>query len=683
MKSDKPNALIRETSPYLLQHAYNPVGWLAWNEDTLSMARKTGKPLLISIGYAACHWCHVMEKECFEDPEVAEVMNAHFIPVKVDREERPDVDQIYMDALQIMTGSGGWPLNVVALPDGRPFWGATYVPKDKWIQALLQLSQLHREEPEKVRSYAGNLTGAVRKINEMTEEGGNERPGLADLSEWVGSWKPRFDPEYGGQRGAPKFMMPVRLQFLMHWGTAMEDSDILDHVHRSLKSMALGGLFDQLGGGFSRYSVDVRWHVPHFEKMLYDNAQLMGVYAQGYARYGDPLFLETVRQTFRFLESELRGPEGGYFASLDADSTDAAGTLTEGAYYVWREAELKALLGDAFGLFSEAYNINAYGRWEEGSYVLIRKETDEELAGRLGMDVAEVRNQLAKSRSVLLQERSRRERPRLDDKIICSWNALLLSGLADAARYCGIGEAQKAATRLGEYLFSRFLDTEGHLLHSIAKGKAGPRGYLEDYAALIEGCIRLYSCCGDLVWMRRASDLTEFALEHFAAGDQPFFYFTSDQDAALIRKTVEVADNVIPASNSTMAKNLFLLGLFFGKPDWIQRSEAMLERMKPSMDSYSGQYANWMQLALWMEAPFFETAVCGPAARKAGSSLAERYLPHTLLAFSDTEQDLPLFKSRFDPEQTRIYICNRGACQHPLEDTGKALQTLQQALTQG
>ena len=451
MSAKEPNALIHESSPYLLQHAYNPVQWEGWHDLTLDAARKSGKLVLISIGYAACHWCHVMEHECFEDPEVADVMNAHFIPIKVDREERPDVDQIYMDALQIMSGSGGWPLNIVALPDGRPFWGATYVPKKDWIQVLMQLAKLYREDPQKVQEYASDLTSALERINQVTgADSSGAVPNLEHLTQWVHSWKKGFDLSFGGKLGAPKFMTPVLYEFLMHWGFHTKDTEVEDHVRITLEGMAYGGIYDQIGGGFSRYSVDPRWHVPHFEKMLYDNAQLLSLYASGYARFGNPEFRRIVTQTIGFMLRELRHPQGGFYASLDADSLTDQGELEEGAYYAWTEDELRGLLGEDFEWVQEYYNINSFGHWENGRYVLVRKLSDTEFAAKMEWTPEVLRQKVSGIQELMMGFREKRPRPRLDDKLITSWNGLALSGLCDAYRYCQLPESLKQASRIGD-----------------------------------------------------------------------------------------------------------------------------------------------------------------------------------------------------------------------------------------
>lgn len=665
----KPNALIHESSPYLLQHAYNPVDWKAWNNDSLQQARLEDKPLLISIGYSSCHWCHVMEHECFEDQGVAEIMNSDFIAIKVDREERPDIDHIYMDALQIMTGAGGWPLNIVALPNGKPFWGATYLPKDQWKSALQQLAQLYKEEPRRVLEYAEDLTRSLHHINlpepEITSIQVNQ------IAVWIARWKQKFDLEFGGNTGAPKFMMPVRLNFLMHWGEVTKDTGVQNHVKKTLRYMAYGGLYDHLAGGFARYSVDARWHVPHFEKMLYDNAQLLSVYAQAYACYGDPLYLEITTGILDFVCHWWKHEEEGFYAAFDADSRDVSGNLTEGAYYTWKENELRELLQADFDLFREAFNINAYGKWEHDLYVLIRKETITALSERLNLDADYIQLRLQHCREILLKSRARRPAPALDNKLIVSWNGLLLSGLADAYRYCNLDKALEAAISLGNRLGRENLNLP-HILSSTPKHTIG---FLEDYACVIQGFISLYQSTWEISWMHRARNLTEQVLTDFSNPENPLFHFDPNSGPSGIRRTLETSDNVIPASNSIMGKNLFLLGQFFERKEWIDRSRAMLHFMSGSIGRYSEQYSNWLQLALWLDRPYLTMVFCNPVANREAKALNQFYLPHSLIAASTTASDEPLFKDRFHAQNSKIYICTFGHCFAPVDQIETAKQT--------
>jgi len=369
------NNLINETSPYLLQHAHNPVNWYAWNKETLELAKKENKLIIISIGYSSCHWCHVMEHESFENEEVAKVMNENFISIKVDREERPDIDQVYMNAVQLMTGRGGWPLNCIALPDGRPIWGGTYFPKENWINALNQLADLYKNTPEKAIEYAEKLTEGVKNSELVHFKKTHTENTFSNLNLAVQKWEATMDFDLGGRKGAIKFPMPNNYEFLLRYAVQAKDTKILDYVNTTLTNMAYGGIYDQVGGGFARYSTDKKWHIPHFEKMLYDNGQLVSLYSKAFQATKNELYKNTVYHTLNFIERELTSDEGAFYSSLDADSNNTKNELEEGAYYVWEKEELKTLLGSDFKLFSDYYNINNYGLWENNNYVLIRKSS--------------------------------------------------------------------------------------------------------------------------------------------------------------------------------------------------------------------------------------------------------------------------------------------------------------------
>ncbi len=375
------NALINETSPYLLQHAHNPVNWYPWGEEALQKAKEEGKLIIVSIGYSSCHWCHVMEHESFEDSVVAQLMNDHFISIKVDREERPDIDHIYMTAVHLLNQQGGWPLNCIALPDGRPIWGGTYFPKVQWMDALQQVSAYYRDNPEKTLEYAESLAEGIRQNSIYQVE---EDPVLLDheaLHTVFQGWTRQFDKNNGGNMGAPKFPMPVNLEALLHYGIQYKDQSILDHVDLTLTNMARGGIYDQVGGGFSRYSVDPIWKVPHFEKMLYDNAQLIGLYSRAYQVFGNETYRQVVQQSIEFLKREMVSGQGAFFSALDADSEGE-----EGKYYIWSKDELEQLLGGDFDLFSEYYNVNATGLWENNRYILYRTSDPKEFASERGLE---------------------------------------------------------------------------------------------------------------------------------------------------------------------------------------------------------------------------------------------------------------------------------------------------------
>ncbi len=679
MKPKFTNALIHETSPYLLQHAHNPVHWEGWHPEVLAKAKKEKKLLLISIGYAACHWCHVMEHECFEDAEVAKAMNSNFINIKIDREERPDVDHIYMDALQIMTGSGGWPLNIVALPDGRPFWGATYVSKDKWIDVLGQLSSLYQNDPEKILGYAQNMAEGIKAINLIENKTDIKVYGMPQLVETVQDWSNYFDDFLGGYKRAPKFMMPVNLNFLLHFGTVQNDSKILDYVHTTLKRMAWGGIFDPIGGGFSRYSVDVKWHVPHFEKMLYDNAQLVSLYANAYAATKNELYRETVERTVDFVKTELMDKNYGFYSALDADSINETGVLEEGAYYVWKQETLESLLGEDYPVFKDYYNINDYGLWEHGNYVLIRDATAAEHAKKHGIGSEPLKRTIDMCLKILKKHRDQRERPRLDDKILTSWNGLMLKALVDAHRYLGHRKYLDLALKNAEFLQKNMITQEGGLFHNHKNGKSNINGYLEDYASVIEGYTALYEVTFEEKWLKMAKSLADYCLEHHYDAESKLFYFTQKEDDFIIRRTLETADNVIPASNSIMAKNLFRLSHFYPLERYGALALQMLMNIQDHFSTNAQSHANWLQLVLLVNLPFYEVAIVGPEYNDKASQMVKHYLPDTVFAAAPKESQLALLADRFIEGKTPIYICEKGTCQLPVEEVSVALAQLHES----
>ncbi|MGB5170513.1 MAG: thioredoxin domain-containing protein [Eudoraea sp.] len=668
------NALINESSPYLLQHAHNPVNWEPWSNEILEKAKKENKLLLVSIGYAACHWCHVMEEECFENTEVAQIMNQHFINIKIDREERPDIDQIYMDALQMMTARGGWPLNIVALPNGEPFWGTTYMKKEDWMQVLLELFQLYQKNPDKVIAYAQNLAEGIRNISLIEPKTNIEILPLSKLGELVQNWSNYFDPEYGGYKRAPKFMMPTNLDFLLHYAVSTKDDTLLEYVQHSLTKMAYGGIYDQLAGGFSRYSVDERWHVPHFEKMLYDNAQLISLYAKAFAQSQNPLYKTVVEETIHFIRTELMAPTSAFYSSLDADSLNEENELEEGAYYVWTEKELKLLLGDHFAIFKAYYNINDFGLWENYNYVLIRTKSTEELALEYGISVSELKKTITLCKKILLTARNLRRRPRLDDKILCSWNGLMLKALTDAYRYLGKNQYLSMALENAAFIDENLIKKDGSLFHNHKNGKSSINGFLEDYASLIDAFIGLFETSHNELWLEKSKSLMDYCLLHFYDHKSHLFYFTSDVDSVLIRRSIELTDNVIPSTNSMMAKNLFKLSRYYTNEAYEEISKKMTLSITPSLSKDISNYANWAHSFLNFQKPFFEISITGENYLEITQKLQRRYLPNVLFAATNNESALGLLKGRVVKGKTLIYLCEFGTCQLPTEEVEEVLQ---------
>ncbi|WP_313781490.1 thioredoxin domain-containing protein [Flagellimonas marinaquae] len=670
------NALIHETSPYLLQHAHNPVNWEAWHPEVLQRAQKEDKLLLISIGYAACHWCHVMEKECFEDEEVAKVMNEHFINIKIDREERPDVDQIYMDAIQMISGQGGWPLNIVALPDGRPFWGATYVPKENWIKSLEQLAELYKTDKPRITGYAADLANGLNAINLVETDTDSERYSLEQLDTAVQHWTQYFDTFLGGHKRAPKFMMPNNWDFLLHYASTAQKPEIMEFVDTTLTRMAYGGIYDHVGGGFSRYAVDVKWHVPHFEKMLYDNGQLLSLYAKAYAATKNELYKEVVIGTLDFVQEELLDSSGGFYSSLDADSLDENGNLEEGAFYVWTEAELMELLGKNYDLFKDYFNINSYGHWEADNYVLIRDKNDVEIAEKYNISLSELKSTIKESLAVLKKERDKRPKPRLDDKILTSWNGLMLKGLVDAYRYLGEEAYLELALENAAFLQREMIKDDNSLFRNHKEGKSSINAFLDDYAAVIEAFVSLYEVTFDEKWLNISKQLLDYTKEHFFDKTSGMFFYTSDQDQSLIRRTIEVDDNVISSSNSMMAINLFKLHKLYPDEGYGDLSEQMVKNVQKDFDKRAQGFSNWLHLVLFQNQRFYEIAVIGEDSKAMGRELAKAYLPQSILVGSKGEGNLELLKNREVPGKTLTYICIEGACKLPVDSAGKALEQL-------
>lgn len=670
------NALIKETSPYLLQHAHNPVNWYAWNDETLALAKKENKLILISIGYAACHWCHVMEHESFEDTAVAKIMNEHFINIKVDREERPDVDQVYMNAVQLMTGRGGWPLNCIALPDGRPLWGGTYFPKDNWMNALEQLAKLYKDEPEKAEEYASKLTEGVKQSDLITLNTSEKNYSISELDSIVANWKKYMDPELGGNAGAPKFPIPNNYQFLLRYAIQKNDKQILNYVNTTLTKMALGGLYDQVGGGFARYSVDAKWHIPHFEKMLYDNGQLVSLYSNAYLVTKINLYKDIVYETTAFIERELMNNEGAFYSSLDADSNNKEGELEEGAFYVWTKEELEDILNEDFELFADYYNINDTFKWENETYHLYRNISDKEFSKKHDLTVESVTRKVAQWKKLLLTKREEKERPRLDDKVLTSWNALMLKGYIDAYRVFDDPHFLDRALKNANFLLYKQYNVEGGLYRNYKNGKSSINAYLEDYATLIDAFLSLYEVTLDEKWLKEAKQLTDYCFDHFFDDASNMFFFTSNKDKDLIARKIETDDNVIPSSNSIMANNLFKLGHYYSNPTYLKDARQMLHNVKEKALKYGAGASNWSILYTNFLGDFYEIAIVGKDALQKLKEINKEYIPNKLIVGSVKESNLSLLAYKYNKDQTTIYVCIDGACKLPVTESEKALKQI-------
>jgi uncharacterized protein YyaL (SSP411 family) len=671
MEHQFTNELIKSTSPYLLQHAHNPVNWQPWSEEIVTQAIEENKLILVSIGYAACHWCHVMEHESFEDVEVAKVMNDNFICVKVDREERPDVDNYYMTAVQLMQQQGGWPLNVIAMPDGRPIWGGTYFSKDIWIKNLLAISDYYQKNKDKTEEYAASLQNGIEQAS-LTAAIENVVPADAKLLvKGVNGWKQRFDMKNGGRIGAPKFLMPINLEFLLYYGFMKNDKTALDFVEITLEKMARGGIYDQIGGGFARYSVDDKWKVPHFEKMLYDNGQLLSIYSKGFQQFKNEEFKTVVYETADFIERELMDGTGAFYSSLDADSEGE-----EGKFYVWNESDMKAILKGDFDLFSKYFNVNTLGFWEHGNYILLRDGSDESFAKKNNITIEQLHEKVANWKTVLLDVRSKRIRPGLDDKTLTSWNALVIQGLVDA--YIAFHDERflKLALRNATFLKKNVLLENGKLYHNWKNGKASVDGFSEDYSMLVQAYISLFEVTGDEGWLTIAGKLTDYSFAHFYDEESGLFYFSKKNSNSVLTNHFQKEDNVIAASNSVMANNLHRLYLLLGETKYRAVSEKMAHHITPQFPQYPMAYANWGTLILMKTEPFFEVAVVGANANKELKEIQQLFQPNVLWAFTKSESAIPILADRSVKGKTLIYVCKEGVCQLPVENAGQAMEIL-------
>ena len=652
------NALINESSPYLLQHAHNPVNWMPWGDDAFAKAKKEDKLVLISIGYSSCHWCHVMEHESFENETVAKMMNDYFVCIKVDREERPDVDQIYMTAVQLMTGSGGWPLNCFTLPDGRPVYGGTYFPKEQWTNILQNLYSTYTQDKQKMLDYAENLTTGIKQTELIESPAPPSKFTIEKLDELAEIWKSKFDNKEGGMNRAPKFPIPNNYDYLMQYGHYKNDKTILNQVDLTLTKMAHGGIYDQVGGGFSRYSTDTKWKAPHFEKMMYDNAQMVSLYSKAYQRTQNPLYKNIVYETLEWVKREMTTKEGAFYSALDADSEGE-----EGKFYVWSKTELKEALTEAeYIVLKDYYEINPKGLWE-GHYILLR-DADKVYA-------EEIYEKMKPINAKLLEKRSKRIRPGLDDKSLTAWNAMMLKGYCDAYSIFNDATFLEAALKNAKWLLKKQTKKDGSLFHTYKNGTSKIDGLLDDYAFTISAYLALYEVTFDEKWLTKAKQLTDYSITHFEDEKSGMFYFTSNSSGNLIARKMEINDNVIAASNSQMANVLFKLGTVLNNKSYITKSKQMLSNVYESMHTYPSGYSNWSILALNLTNTFYEIAITGNDWKDKLSELNTHYIPNKLM-MGGLKSDLELLDGKF-LDETTIFVCQHGSCQMPTHKISEAV----------
>jgi uncharacterized protein YyaL (SSP411 family) len=670
-----PNLLIEESSPYLLQHAYNPVEWHPWGEAALQLAKDLDKPILVSIGYAACHWCHVMERESFEDLATAKIMNDHFVNIKIDREERPDLDHIYMDAVQAMTGSGGWPLNVFLTPDKKPFYGGTYFPPEpmhnraSWKDVLLGVSKGFKENRDQIDAQADKLTQHLLSANgfgfqyKNTETG----PALSDMDAAVSALLTQADTVWGGFGGAPKFPQTASIRFLLryHYFNPTHKNS-LAHALLCLDKMIEGGIYDQLGGGFSRYSTDVQWLAPHFEKMLYDNALLVTTLAEAYQCTKKESYLKAITETIEFVERELMDADGGFLSALDADSEGV-----EGKFYTWSAQEITQLLKNDAPIFMAYYGVTETGNWEHTN-ILHTPQLPAIVAQSFGISESELLLTIQNCNAVLMIERNKRVRPQTDDKQLLGWNALMNTAFSKAYAATGNKNYLIRAQQNMLHMFECFKNSNDEgWLHTYKNGHAKTPAFLDDYAYLIEALIQLQMVSGDFQWLEKAGEITDYVNNHFMESDTGFYFYTHDAQTDVILRKKEVYDGATPSGNAVMASNLFHLGVVYGSDKYLSLSKQTCSSLLPAITKHPVSFGVWASVLLLQLVGLREITLIGSGVLGYLEAVLPLYRPNNILNISENRLTSisSISQKIIDNQQVTFQICENNTCQlHQLTD---------------
>mgnify|MGYP002400742357 CR=1 FL=1 len=681
------NRLAGETSPYLLQHAHNPVDWYPWGAEALARSRQENRPIFLSIGYSACHWCHVMERESFEDPDTAALMNEHFVNVKVDREERPDIDSIYMEAVQSMTGRGGWPMSVFLTPEGVPFYGGSYFPPTarmgmpSFQQVLTSVADAWSTRHDELVQSADQIRAQLgRRMGGQP----NDRPLDVYLPDRAAEGMAEgYDQAHGGFGAAPKFPQPMNLDFLLRTWKRKGDQKVLAMVERTLEKMARGGMYDQIGGGFHRYSTDARWLVPHFEKMLYDNAQLARLYLESWQATGKPLYRRIAEETLDYVQREMTDPQGGFYSAQDADSEGE-----EGKFYVWTPEELRDAVGpDDARILATYFDVTAGGNFE-GQNILHRSRDLDVVAAMLRIPEEEVVAAVERARPQLLAARERRIHPSRDDKVLVSWNGMMLRAFAQAAAALGRPDYLLSARRNAEFVLEQMLQ-DGRLLHSYRGGRAHLNGYLEDYANYADGLLALYEATFELRWFAAAETLVGEILAHFQDDDGSGFFDTSDDHEALVRRPKDLMDNAIPSGNSVTVDVLQRLAALTQRPELEERALRWLSAMADVVQQYPSAFGRLLCAFDFALSTPKEIAIIGPIGDAATAALlgevSRHYLPNHVLALAapddgDTAEKVPLLAGRTLVDgRPAAYVCEHFVCLSPVTDPAALAEQLTRA----
>ncbi len=667
MSHSKPNRLINATSPYLLQHAHNPVDWFEWGTEALDKAVKEDKPILVSIGYSSCHWCHVMERESFEMEAIAQLMNEVFICIKVDREERPDIDQIYMEAVQALGVNGGWPLNVFLTPDQKPFFGGTYFSPQAWVQILRNIARAFLANRKQIEETAEELRSHLLRSDVERFKKQHVPEWQQDIEMMYNKLASGFDTTWGGMDKAPKFVMPSIWRFLLQYHFITKAPSALSQIKLTLDKIAQGGIYDQIGGGFARYSVDAYWFAPHFEKMLYDNAQLMSLYSEAYAVTHEPLYRSVVFETYEWLSREMTHSDGGFFSALDADSEGV-----EGKFYVWNKSEFDEVLGPELEAVGKYYSVKAEGNWEHGNNILIRNNSDDKFLRENALQAENWGKVLDDAKQKLLQVRNKRPKPSLDDKIITAWNAMMVCGLTDAYSVFGDHRFLDSALKNMKFIETS-LTTDGQLFRSYKGKRSMTPGFLDDYAYVIQAQIKLYHATFDEEWIHKAENFAINTLKHFYDSDDGFFHYASSQSEKLIARKKEIFDNVIPSSNALMAQNLFALGSLLDKEEWRRTATAMVDSLGHLIKSEPNYMSQWAIVYTQVHKGMKEVLLSGPGVHSLRTQLQAEFLPFTLLQGTSGTSELPLFEGKAAVGGLdTIYVCHQKTCGLPVHTIEEA-----------
>ncbi|MEO6404135.1 MAG: thioredoxin domain-containing protein [Ferruginibacter sp.] len=669
------NSLIHESSPYLLQHAHNPVDWHPWSEEALKKALQLQKPILVSIGYAACHWCHVMEKESFEDEVVAAFMNEHFINIKIDREERPDIDHIYMDAVQAMTGSGGWPLNAFLNPEGQPFYGGTYFPPKKafnrpsWMDVLASIAEAWGNKRDELYLQAKKLTehlessGNIFSVGNLDEKltKGQSIFNKTDCTTIAENILKNADLKEGGFGNAPKFPQTFSIIYLLQHGYFFDNKEAIAHAKLSLQKMLNGGIYDQLAGGISRYSTDTTWLIPHFEKMLYDNALLIIALSEAWQLTREDFYLIAIDKTVVFILSEMEDKEGGFYAALDADSEGV-----EGKFYVWTQDEINELLGVNAALFSAYYNVSETGNWEYNNILHIKRSLGK-IALEFSLKEEGATEIIDNCKKILMEARAKRIRPQKDDKILLGWNALAINAFCKAYICTGNERYKKAAEDLFVFIEKNFFsDTGDSLHHTYKNGKAKYPAFLDDYAFLIDASIQLQEISSNQDYLIKARKWTFYVLDNFSTEPGLMFYYTRAKQKDIIVRKQEIYDGALPSSNAIMAKNLLYLGRIFDVENWVEQGQQMLLSVLDIVKKHPGSFGVWAQLIQQEMVGINEIVVTGAQPSTLLKEVLEIYIPNKILQSHHQEMDFPLLRNKSYSVEAKIYLCKNYQCQQPV-----------------